>query len=56
VPYWSFIGPIANIVGLAVGCLSSLEAYMVPSGTMKASPQGVGIQVGSNSRASWPCL
>lgn len=39
-----------------VGGLSTLEACMVPSGSMKASPWGGGIQVGSSLRVSGPCF
>jgi hypothetical protein len=38
------------------GYLLSLEAYMAPSCTMKASPQERGIQVSSNSRTSGKCM
>lgn len=52
----SFNQFIVIIAGLAVGCISPLEACMVPSSTMKPGPQGEGIQVGSSSGASGPCF
>lgn len=52
----SFNQFIVIIAGLAVGCISPLEACMVPSSTMKPGPQGEDIQVGSSSGASGPCF
>lgn len=41
-------------LGRTVGCFIPLEACMVTPGTMKASPQRGGIQVGSSSGTPGP--
>lgn len=38
-------------LGRAIGCLPTLEACMVPSDTLKSSPQGGAIQASFSSRS-----
>ena len=41
------------MLGRSVGCLSTVEIFMAPSGTMKASPQGESIRVTETSLKIW---
>lgn len=43
-------------LGSSVGCLSPSGVWIVPSGSMKACPQGGGFLVSSSPRASGSCI
>lgn len=42
-------GSQVSYLGRVIGCFSPLEAYMIPSGSMKTGPHGDGFQINSST-------